>query len=105
VDAMGDTVHNIISGTVTNRRDHIPASVTAKRVAKRIMIIVGVVLGVMIAFGLIVNGVRGELTGPSKSLPACEFEDGSTQAQCTFKGSDGRTYVNHNYGEWWEVHP
>lgn len=67
--------HNIISGTVTNRRDHIPASVTAKRVAKRVMIIAAAVLGVMLALGLTINAMNGELTSKRDELPACKYED------------------------------
>lgn len=36
---------------------------------------------------------------PAPSLPACEYEDGSTQYVCVFHGSDGRDYVNINYGQ------
>jgi hypothetical protein len=53
--------HNIISGTVTNRRDHVPFRVTARKVAKRTMITVIVIFIAMLAFGLTLNALAGNL--------------------------------------------
>lgn len=65
---------NITSGTVTNRRDHVPARVTARKVLKRTLIIAALVFVAMLAFGLTLNALAGDLT-PNKSLPACKSED------------------------------
>ncbi len=53
--------HNIVSGTVTNRRDHIPASVTARKIAKRAMWIIVGVFFAMLALGMTLNALSGKL--------------------------------------------
>lgn len=52
---------NIVSGTVTNRRDHVPARVTARKVAKRVAIIATLAFVIMLAFGLTLNAMAGTL--------------------------------------------
>lgn len=69
------TAHNIVSGTVTNRRDHVPARVTARKITRRVLIIASVIFVAMLALGLTVNAINGELTGPRDTLPACASED------------------------------
>jgi hypothetical protein len=69
-------VHNIVSGHVTNRRDHVPFRVTARKISKRVLITVGVIFVLMLALGLTLNAMNGDVTGEGhKSLPACQFED------------------------------
>ena len=55
------TVHRIVSGTVTNRRDHVPARVTARKIAKRLAITLVVIFFAMLAFGLTLNALAGNL--------------------------------------------
>jgi hypothetical protein len=94
--------HNIISGSVSNRREHVPARVTARKVAKRSLIIVAALFAAMLALGFTLNATGH---GPAESIPACELEDGSTQETCIWYDSDGWQYINHSFGEWYEVHP
>lgn len=67
--------HNIIFGTVTNRRDHVPARVTARKIVKRMLIIAGVIFVAMLALGIGINASHGDWTGQQKPLPACASED------------------------------
>lgn len=53
--------HNIVSGTVTHRRDHVPARVTARKIVKRFLIIATVIFFAMLAFGLTLNALAGNL--------------------------------------------
>jgi hypothetical protein len=53
--------HNIVSGTVTNRRDHVPFRRTAGKVAKRTLIIASVIFTLFLAFGLTLNALAGNL--------------------------------------------
>jgi hypothetical protein len=69
------TVHNIISGTVTNRRDHIPARVTARKIVKRTLIVASLIFVAMLALGLAINAANGDVTGQRDELPACQQED------------------------------
>lgn len=94
--------HNIVSGVVTRRRDHTPFATVARKIAKRTVIVAAVLFAAMLALGFALQAVQSE---PAKAVPACELEDGSTQKVCVFRGSDGNDYTNHNFGEWWEVHP
>jgi hypothetical protein len=64
--------HNIVSGTVTNRRDHVPA----RKIVKRVLIIIALIFGAMLALGLTINGLNGDLEGGKREeLPACKYED------------------------------
>lgn len=62
---------NIVTGTVTNRRDHM----SARMIVKRVMITVAVIFVATLALGIAVNAARGDWTGQNKPLPACEQED------------------------------
>ena len=68
--------HNIISGTVANRRDHVPFRVTARKFTRRVLIIAGVVFVATLALGFTLQAV-GYGSTPEKPLPACKYEDGS----------------------------
>lgn len=48
---------NVVSGTVTNRRDHVPAS----KIVKRVAISLGVLFVIFLAFGLTLNAMAGTL--------------------------------------------
>ena len=52
---------NIVSGHVTNRRDHVPARVTARKVAKRVAWTAAVIFVLFLAFGLTLNAMAGTL--------------------------------------------
>lgn len=56
-------VHNIVSGHVTNRRDHVPWRVTARKITKRTLIIATVIFVAFLAFGLTLNALAGNITG------------------------------------------
>lgn len=58
---MSDTRVNIVSGSVTNRRDHVPFRVTARKVAKRATVVITLVFFAMLAFGLTLNALAGTL--------------------------------------------
>lgn len=53
--------HNIVSGTVTNRRDVTPFRVTAAKYVKRAAITVSVIFVLFLAFGLTLNAMAGNL--------------------------------------------
>jgi hypothetical protein len=55
--------HNIISGTVTNRQDHIPFRVTARKITKRALWIILGTFFAMLALGFAVNASTGDWTG------------------------------------------
>lgn len=63
--------HNIVSGTVSNRRDHVPA----RKIVKRVVIVIVSIFGAMLALGLTINGLNGDLTNKREELPACRYED------------------------------
>lgn len=88
--------HNIISGTVTNRRDHVPARVTARKIAKRLLIIASVIFVAMLALGLTINALNGDLTSKRDELPACKYEDdhGCYWDADTMGNGVGRDVVN-----------
>lgn len=48
---------NIVSGTVTNRRDHVPF----KRTARKIFLILVLIFTAFLAFGLTLNAMAGNL--------------------------------------------
>ncbi|WP_432112846.1 hypothetical protein [Streptomyces sp. S1] len=73
------SAHDIVSGQVTNRRDHVPA----RRIAKRVLIIVSAIFATMLALGLTINGLNGDLTTKKDGFPACEWEDGSGSSEGT----------------------
>lgn len=56
-------VHNIVTGHVTNRRDHVPWNVTARKITKRVLITSIVIFFAMLAFGLTINAINGNITG------------------------------------------
>lgn len=90
--------HDIISGTVTNRREHVPA----RKIVKRAMVVAAVLFAAMLALGFTLNATGH---GPKEVIPACELEDGSTQETCEWFDEDGWRYVNRDFGRWYEVYP
>lgn len=73
--------YNIVSGHVTNRRDHVPFRVTARKVAKRVAIIGTLVFFALLALGFAVQAAQGDWTGQQqrqeRQLPPCEYEGAS----------------------------
>lgn len=67
-------MNNIVSGHVTNRRDHVPFRTTARKITKRVLIIAALVFAAMLALGFTLQAT-GHADQPNKPLPACEFED------------------------------
>lgn len=53
------TVHNIVSGHVTNRRDHVPFRVTARKIVKRTLIAASILFTAFLIFGLTLNAMAG----------------------------------------------
>lgn len=51
------TVHNVVAGHVTNRRDHTPA----RKIVKRVAITLAVIFVLFLAFGLTLNAMAGTL--------------------------------------------
>lgn len=49
--------HNIVTGTVTRRRDHVPA----RKIVKRIMWVIVGTFFAMLALGMTLNALSGKL--------------------------------------------
>lgn len=49
--------HNIVSGVVTNRRDHVPA----RKIVKRVAVTLAVIFALFLAFGLTLSALAGTL--------------------------------------------
>lgn len=55
--------HNIVPGTVTSRRDHVPFRVTFRRIVRRTLWITLGTLLAMLALGIAVQAIQGDWTG------------------------------------------
>ncbi len=95
-------VHNIISGTVTNRQGHVPARTTALKVAKRVSIGAALIFAAFLTLGFILmaTGHGADADAPRESIPACKQEDGHGQDVCVWSDDSGDVVVNLDDGRY-----
>lgn len=92
-------IHNIVTGTVTNRRDHVPFIAVARKIVRRTLIVAGVILAAMLALGFALQAT-GHAEGATErvELPVCapDDPDGTQVPVCFTHGV--HDVINYDHG-------